>query len=80
MEEIESRVSRLKIANEGAINEISAMRQEWPFPLAAKLPDEEWVKSQRREYDEKTARLIEERDVLVGELNRILDTRPSGKE
>jgi archaellum component FlaC len=80
VEEIESRVTRLKTANESAINEISAMRQEWPFPLAAKLPDDAWVKSQRQEYDVKTARLIQERDVLIEELNRILDTRPTGKE
>ena len=79
VEEIAERVARLKTANEAAINEISALRQEWPFPLAARLPDEEWVKSQREEYEQKTARLIEERDALAGELNRILDSRPSGK-
>jgi len=78
--EIEERVARLKMANEASINEISAMRQEWPFPLASKLPDEEWVKSQREDYEQKTAQLLKERDGLVEELNRILDTRPSGKQ
>jgi len=78
--EIEERVTFLKVANEKSINEISAIRQEWPFPLAAKLPDEEWVKSQRDQYERKTADLLKERDTLAAELNRILDTRPSGKE
>jgi len=77
-EEIEERVARLKAANESTINEISAITQEWPFPLANKLPDEAWVKSQREEYEQKTAQLIEERKALAEELNRILDTRPSG--
>jgi hypothetical protein len=79
-EEIEERVARLKRANQTSIDEISALRQQWPFPLASKLPDEEWVKSQREEYEQKTAQLLKERDALVEELNRILDTRPSGKE
>ena len=80
LEEIKERVARLKAANENSINEISAIKQEWPFPLASKLPDEEWVKSQREEYEQKTAQLLKERDSLVEELNRILDTRPSGKQ
>jgi vacuolar-type H+-ATPase subunit I/STV1 len=80
VEEIEERVARLKTANESTINEIAAMRQEWPFPLAAKLPDEEWVKTQREDYERKTAQLLAERDALVEELNRILDTRPTEKE
>jgi len=79
-EEIEERVARLKTVNQKSIDEISAIRQEWPFPLAGKLPDEEWVKSQREEYEQKTAILLKERDALVEELNRILDTRPSEKE
>ena len=75
-EDLEDRVAKLKAANRETIDTISTMRQEWPFPLAAKLPDEEWVGSQRKEYEEKTAALIKERDVLAEELNRILDTRP----
>ena len=78
--EIEERIARLKAANETSINEISAIRQDWPFPLAAKLPDEEWVKTQREEYKQKTAQLLQERDLLVQELNRILDTRPTDKQ
>jgi hypothetical protein len=78
--EIQARVARLKCTNEAVINELAAMRLEWPFPLAAKLPDEEWLKSQRAEYEQKTAALIAERKTLVAELNHILDTRPSGHE
>ncbi|MGA3169878.1 MAG: hypothetical protein ABSE62_02590 [Chthoniobacteraceae bacterium] len=78
--EIEERVARLKTANENSINEIVALRLEWPFPMAAKLPDEAWVKSQREDFEQKTAQLLKEREVLVEELNRILDTRPSSRE
>lgn len=78
--EIEERVALLKKANEKAINELAGIRQEWPFPLAAKLPDEEWVKSQREEYERKRTQLLKEREALAEELNRALDTRPSGKE
>jgi len=69
-------VTRLKKANERMINEIVALRQEWPFPLANKLPDEQWVASQRAQYEQKTAQLLGERDALAKELNRVLDTRP----
>jgi len=78
--EIEERVASLKTTNEKSINEIAALRLEWPFPMAAKLPDEDWVKSQREEFEQKTAQLVKERATLVEELNHILDTRPSGKE
>jgi hypothetical protein len=78
--EIEERVARLKKANEAMINEISAMRQQWPFPLASKLPDEAWLKGQREEYERKTMLLVKERQVLTEELNRILDARPSDRE
>ncbi len=80
VEEIEARIARLKGANEKSINEISAMREEWPFPLAAKLPDEKWANAHREEFERKTAQLLEERAVLIEELNHILDTRPSGRE
>jgi hypothetical protein len=75
--ELEERAGFLMKANEKAINEISSIRQEWPFPLAAKLPDEAWLKSQREEYEVKTSRLLAEREKLAAELNRLLDTRPS---
>jgi len=78
--EIEERVTRLKSVNQAAINQIVAMRNEWPFPLANKLRDEEWIKSQKAEYEQKTAALVAERKDLVAELNHILDTRPSGHE
>lgn len=75
--EIEARVATLKKASEAVINEIAAMREEWPFPLAAKLPDEAWVQAQRAEYEEKTAALLKEREALAAQLNGILDTRPA---
>jgi len=73
--EILERVTRLKRANEGMINEIAAIKQQWPFPLASKLPDEGWLKGQRAEYERKTVLLAKEREVLTEELNRILDSR-----
>jgi hypothetical protein len=72
--EVETRVAKLKIENWNVINEIAGMRREWPFSLANKLPDEKWLKSQREEYEQKTAHLLSERQVLAEELNRILDT------
>lgn len=72
--ELLSRTERLKIENWKVINEIAAMRREWPFSLANKLPDEKWLKSQKEEYEQKTAQLLSERQVLAEELNRILDT------
>ncbi|HEX4085485.1 MAG TPA: hypothetical protein VHY22_11275 [Chthoniobacteraceae bacterium] len=74
--DMEERIAKLKSSNRETIDAIAAMRQEWPFPLGAKLPDEKWVTGKRREYEEKTAALIRERETLAGELNRILDTRP----
>jgi len=45
-------------------------------PLANKLPDEQWVASQRAQYEQKTGATAGERDALAKELNRVLDTRP----
>jgi len=72
--ELAERTVRLKAENWKVINEIAAMRREWPFSLANKLPDENWLKAQRAEYEQKTAQLLSERQVLAEELNRILDT------
>lgn len=71
--EIDDRVRRLLLANQTAINELSALRSEWPFPLAAKLPDDTWLQAQRTEYQQKTTALLRERDRLSAELNRLLD-------
>ena len=75
---IEQRVAQLKQSNSQSINEISALRLEWPFHLATKLPDENWLKTQRQEYNQKTLALLRERDSLNGELNRLLDSGPTG--
>jgi len=77
-EELEERIARLKRENWKVINEIAGMRREWPFSLANKLPDEKWLKSQREEYEQKTAQLLSERQLLAEELNRILDTGSIG--
>jgi BMFP domain-containing protein YqiC len=80
VEDLDRITARLKAANQNAINEIAAIRKEWPFPLVNKLPDETWVQSQREEYEQKTATLLKEREALAAELNRILDARPPVKE